>query len=573
MRPTIITEIPRASSSSLNVPSEHATSHNAHQEEDAQIHKSVLRLDAFLGEWLTPGYFELITPPPGSGLMIASAKAELLRREDYNNYPHLNAHAHHHVHSNSSSGQMWGMTSRGSSLSAHPGNGSGSEVHGLENLSSMAGALPRNGSIISSAGNSSYVGAQRAGSPNGGYVAPVPAYAISRSAEIPRGFVPHARDNCCDIDYQWDSMRGAMDWGDGGQYGEEWTEMHRRFRKGLQCLVDWYSAVENPTEMVTKERRGKDDDGKNDDECAIEDYEEEETESVVILVSHGAGCNALIGAITHQPVLMDVGLASLTMAVRKPEAEGGVRFASTSQNPRDASLAEFKEGSVPVHQYYNLEIFANTEHLHTQTPTASRHASIASVNRGRHSNTLSSPLAGVFASYEGGTGTRSSSATANLGSMRRSSGPTALAGRILWNNNGTGGGITVGSGVTSFTKPSDAPRSPSLGLWSPLPKSEESMEDDEDSFLPNFANSDPASKPTNGTVHEGYPISPSDRISPFPDVVTPPVEDEVKPTTPGVPQLGSGAGGLWGNPLPPGDAELLRDMSSMKRRWTVNERA
>lgn len=40
-----------------------------------------------------------------------------------------------------------------------------------------------------------------------------------------------------------------------------------------------------------------------------------------------------------------------------------------------------------------------------------------------------------------------------------------------------------------------------------------------------------------------------------------------------VPQLGHGAGGLWGSPRPPDDAERLRDMSSAKRRWTVNERA
>lgn len=35
---------------------------------------------------------------------------------------------------------------------------------------------------------------------------------------------------------------------------------------------------------------------------------------------------------------------------------------------------------------------------------------------------------------------------------------------------------------------------------------------------------------------------------------------------------GTGNGGLWGAPRPPGEAERLRDFSSSKRRWTVTER-
>jgi hypothetical protein len=47
--------------------------------------------------------------------------------------------------------------------------------------------------------------------------------------------------------------------------------------------------------------------------------EDEQEDLVLILVTHGAGCNALIGALTNQPVLLDVGMASLTMAVRREE--------------------------------------------------------------------------------------------------------------------------------------------------------------------------------------------------------------------------------------------------------------
>ncbi|KAK3062277.1 hypothetical protein LTR53_019447, partial [Teratosphaeriaceae sp. CCFEE 6253] len=37
-----------------------------------------VRVDAFLGEWLNPEYFDQITPPPPSPMMVATAKAELM---------------------------------------------------------------------------------------------------------------------------------------------------------------------------------------------------------------------------------------------------------------------------------------------------------------------------------------------------------------------------------------------------------------------------------------------------------------------------------------------------------------
>ncbi|MBE3048763.1 hypothetical protein IMZ48_40935, partial [Candidatus Bathyarchaeota archaeon] len=48
--------------------------------------KLVLRLDPFLGEWLSPDYFETIAPPPSAAVLLDQAKAELLRREDYTKY-------------------------------------------------------------------------------------------------------------------------------------------------------------------------------------------------------------------------------------------------------------------------------------------------------------------------------------------------------------------------------------------------------------------------------------------------------------------------------------------------------
>jgi hypothetical protein len=463
---------------------------------------------------------------------------------------------------------MWGQ----SPVAATPENG-------LENIGSLAEAMRRAGrsASVTSNGESRLI-------TGGAYVAPAPSYALSHNAEIPRGYVPHARDNCCDIDYQWDSMRDPLDWGDGGSYGEEWTAMHHRFRKGLQNLVDWYATHEHPADMVTKERR----DSVTASDDAIDDDEEDvETESVVILVSHGAGCNALIGAITHQPVLTDVGLASLTSAVRRPGKDekshgtGVDRIRGTNGAHADAS-----SGLVAIHQCYDLKLFASTEHL-TSTRSG-RSGSVTAQNRGRLSNALaSSPLNGNDTS-----GSRSSSAAASLGSMRRDSGASSrLASRLGLNTNGmSSGGITVGSGVTSFLK--QTPTSAVGGLWSPLRNTLDTPDEgDDDDFLPNFTSFDivsPSTKAEDAAKSAAEPPSTpktngngtgrnraDSRVSPraIPETESSHHEEEARNAVPALPQLGSGTGGLWGSPKPIGTIEIPRDLTSPKRRWTVTERS
>lgn len=538
--------------------------------------KTVLRLDAFLGEWLTPSYFELITPPPGSSLMLAGAKANLLRKEDYANNPNFAAY------NNAALGPAWVQTPTPTT-----------PITNLENMSSLAEALRRAGrsdsvTSVTSNGESRLM-------TGGAYVAPIPAYAISHNAEIPNGYVPHARDNCCSVDYQWDSMRGNLDWGDGGSLGEEWTSMHKRFRKGLQKLVDWYSVAENPSQMVTKERRVS----VTDDYVMVED-EDVEIETVVVLVSHGAGCNALIGAITHQPVLTDVGLASLTEAVRKPgvsevESDDLARVASG-----DSNTVSEASGLVAIHEYYDLKLFASSEHLSSNR--SSRASSVTAPmnppSRGRlgSSGFTSSPLSGgggggLFPAD--GSGSRSSSATANLVSMRRDSGSSSrMAGRLGLVTTGlNGGGITVGSGVTSFLR-----QTPAVGgLWSPLRNNLDTPDEDDDDFLPNFSSFDSAApsttaaKPSEPTVPAEVPSTPKQTnsngagrfrsdstVSPRSNAITngnatSATHDEEREKVSALRQLGSGAGGLWGSPKPLED-DIPRDLSSPKRRWTVNER-
>lgn len=559
------------------------------------IEKTVLRLDAFLGEWLTPGYFELITPPPGSSLMLASAKASLLRKEDYSNNPNFASY------NNATSIQNWAQVPTPTS-----------PVSGTDSMSSLAEALRRAGrsdsvtSVISNGESRLMTG--------GAYVAPVPTYAISHNAEIPNGYVPHARDNCCKVDYQWDSMRGALDWGDGGKLGEEWTSMHQRFRKGLQKLVDWYSVAENPTQMVTKERRQS----LSDDYVMVED-EDVEVESVVILVSHGAGCNALIGAITHKPVLTDVGLASLTEAERKPgvsevEGDGSRRFANGSSN----TVSE-PSGLVAIHEYYGLKLFASSEHLSSnrsaraQSMSASMNGSMNPPSRGRLSNAVlpASPLG-----TNGGTlfspseNTLGRSPSINVASLRRDSDSSSRSsGRLGLNTSGWNSGITVGSGMKSFLR--QTPAAGAGGLWSPLRNTLDSPVEDDDDFLPNFSNFDSAAPSTTAKTQEtaekkvedkpegkvqgaNRPITPKlingdvgtgrnrsdSRISPRTNVggistyAIHEEEEENHGKVSALPQLGSGAGGLWGSPRPlVGMGEdIPRDLSSSKRRWTVTER-
>ncbi|KAK3318768.1 hypothetical protein B0H66DRAFT_575436 [Apodospora peruviana] len=556
------------------------------------IRRSVLRLDAFLGEWLSPSYYELITPPPESVMMLASAKADLLKREDYSSYANFS----HHVYSNSqgSQGQLWSPIGRSSPAPSSAGD-------------EPEGSLSRSGSTSSQ--NDPSRRSSVAVSEANGYVAPVPHYAVSNNNTIPPGYVAHARDACVDIDYQWDSMRSPWDWGDGGSFPEEWTSMHRRFRKGIQGLVDWYSTAENPTEMVTKmvARNGrKASVASASSEFALEDDDDVETESIVILVSHGAGCNAMIGAITHQPVLMDVGMASLTMAVRKP-------LGDDSDASRRASNSSERGGeTLPIHQQYELKLFANTDHLRTPapTPSSSRSPSIAGLvngSRGRYSNSFSSSLNNF--SFNDASGSRASSANAALSSLRNGGSPASPRIPFMSNSARNGGGITVGSGVTSFqTRGFSLTRTPSIGLWSPT-SAQDDDDDDDDGMVLNFSHekhtaSASTAKATDANA-SGFETNASTALSNIhlSGVPSPESTEQVKTPMPTgdsgtemstpramdprgeyfpsseqqksldiTPDGTGGANGLWGGgPRPPDEADALRDLSSPKRRWSVTE--
>ncbi|KAI3317080.1 hypothetical protein HD806DRAFT_396892 [Xylariaceae sp. AK1471] len=577
------TQLAVPASSSANPHDLHSNPHKHHE-------KSVLRLDPFLGEWLSPEYFEHITPPPESALMLATAKAELLRRSSYHDYPHF----HIRVHSSTSS-HLWSNASSHNSATGTPTTQDPHSSSGLETLPHLADSLP--GHEGNSPGRPDLKGSRRPSQENHhapGYAFPVPSYALSTSDPIPKGYVAHARDACTTIDYQWDSSRDNLAWGDGGMLPEEWASMHQRFRRGLRRLVDWYGSTENPGEMVTKTAHGSRSSelarARDDDECS-------EIEDVVVLISHGAGCNALIGAITQQPVLADVAMSSLTMAKRRadfdPQKMGFTRDFSASS--LDAALPR---SSLTMSEMYELKLFANTDHLITPaTPAVNRPATLAELNpRARFETGYTSALKAInFGSLYGsspGSG-QGTPANASLGSIRKSSGgPSLIMGPSIYNANT--GGITVGSGMSTFsaTRP-DRSGSGTWGLWSPRQDSEEPDNEVETPMFLDFSHE----KATRGKEEEVEGTKQKDESSAL--LADAPITTSGERTTPlaqnqiqrqssehpheeehekfdevPVPRLWAGTGkvGLWGTPRPPGEAERLRDFSESKRRWTVTER-
>ncbi|KAL6884223.1 hypothetical protein HDV57DRAFT_450231 [Trichoderma longibrachiatum] len=528
---------------------------------------ALLRLDSFLGEWLSPEYFEMITPPPGPDFMMGSAKAELLRREDYSIYRDVSTPV-----SNQPATSKPALWSSPVSSPSQPNAPSGPDQGNTFSTSAMAAAL-------SSASQEQ----------KKGYMPPRPLHAVSSNGKIPDGFVAHARDSCVLVDFQWDSMRPPLAFGDGGKLPEEWTAMHQRFRSGLKRMVNWYATADFPDEMIGAPVN------ENDVSCSDSGYgedEEEEIETVIIIVSHGAGCNALIGAITHQPVLMDVGIASITAAVRRSDANYAKALAAASE--RKGSASEPPQASVD--ELYEIRLSASTEHLRsnsgasvTARPASPRNTWSPSARRGRTSAlaspTATGPFFSPFAFHEPApSGTRSNSANASVAAFtRRDSGSTRRSPRapppasVGYENEGSSAGGRKSA--------------PSPGLWAPSRPSvrlidvDEEAVDDYVNMFPDFDNK--RFKPLFDEKPKPAPEKPSSE--PFPELA-PAATITASPQRPifaapiklntdlsfGEPEEEmplSQLGGLWNLAMPPSEADRLRDLSQAKRRWTVNDRS
>ncbi|KAK9447942.1 uncharacterized protein V1518DRAFT_419271 [Limtongia smithiae] len=81
--------------------------------------------------------------------------------------------------------------------------------------------------------------------------------------------------------------------GRAGEYGERWRAMYERFSDGLASLVSLYGDSASPSVLDLSTN----------------------LDVVLVLVTHGAGCNALVGALSGAPILAEFGIASLSVAV------------------------------------------------------------------------------------------------------------------------------------------------------------------------------------------------------------------------------------------------------------------
>ena len=330
-------------------------------------HRVLLRVDAFLGEWLSPEYFDKITPPPGSKMMVASSKADLLHHGDTVNVTHTSNR------SSSGQGNFPGGWNNGSAKNSKAQN-SDDDAH-LADLSSLDQEMPRLGRANSHSVGSSpersrmtfIRKAERSPTPESPiYVPPIPAYAISPSQPIPPGYVSHARDACVKVDSLWDSLRPPLEWGSGGEYGEEWSAMHKRFRKGLHEMISWYRSHDDSETLKPIKDDSPESENFGSKETDI--YDDDETDTVLILVTHGAGCNALLGALTSQPVLLDVGMASLTMAVRKSVDYKRVSSPQSEDVPASPSRRRHSLIDLGISEDYEVKLTASTEHLRAGSP-------------------------------------------------------------------------------------------------------------------------------------------------------------------------------------------------------------
>lgn len=535
--------------------------------EHKRYRKAKLRVDAFLGEWLNKQYYEGITAPPPSPMMLATAKAELLENESVQIFrPTI-------VTKNSTdSNSLWG--------GGNASGGSSGRLSPLDDWSPVEDAIPPSPPRSRANSQNSPIGMEsgrrspfRPGSPllplaslvpkqePSIYRPPTPQYAVSASHLIPRGYVVHARNACTNVDYSWDSSRPPQSWGDGGEFGEEWSHMHKRIRKGLTSLVEWYSHGGGVNEEADDAIEFEKLDGQTGEDERQEDL-------VVILVTHGAGCNALMGALTGQPVLLDVGMASLTMAVRKHDAP---QTNATAPNLQ-------RRGSVDtgLSTIYEMKMVASTEHLRPGAELK-RAASPA----GRSEITTRDVLPRFQERLTARSNTNSS-----LGTIRRPS-AVSIPSAAKLNNSGKGG---ESDGNRSQSQPMTlglwtppASRSPGLQPQTAVQEQKRASVDSGESVKLDNSNSAPTSQPRSPPPNESdntsaarqshnniasYDGASDDSNDGSPTAGMKESDDVLSNIPPELSRRLSQQG-LWGSR--PSGAHVERRVRQPKRRWTVEQ--
>lgn len=123
------------------------------------------------------------------------------------------------------------------------------------------------------------------------------------------------------IDYVWDSTK----MGPSGDYGESWSSMHGRITSGLTHLLDHYNTNK------------------------YQNSASQQQPTTLILVSHGAACNPLVGSLLHLPILSVIGLASYCMLSTCPKS----LFHPTQISPFSTSSFSDSSFSKPYHHHHH----------------------------------------------------------------------------------------------------------------------------------------------------------------------------------------------------------------------------
>lgn len=153
--------------------------------------------------------------------------------------------------------------------------------------------------------------------------------------------------------------------------------MHRRFRRDLHSMRSWYR-----TSDIRRKPEASNEENQNGGEKSNKDNENDE-DTIVVLVTHGARCNALIGALTNQPVLLDVGIASPTMPVRKnhpPMVHESSSLTSSSDNISTTAPSASRRRSLiepDISHDYKIKLTASADHL----PSSQSFSSISLTQR------------------------------------------------------------------------------------------------------------------------------------------------------------------------------------------------
>lgn len=459
--------------------------------------------------------------------MVAGAKADLLRREVYSNLtPKV-------VTPTGGFPGGWGSSFVPSDTDKDDTLVSPTQRDRTDSMGSVNSATSRvSGKPITKVPGSLNV-------ENAAYVPPVPHYAVSGSDPIPPGYVAHSKDACVDVDFQWDSMREPQDWGNGGEYGEEWSSMHKRFRRGLALLVNWYRQNNDPPKRSSTPSTSRE-----SDDSSTEAETDEDTDLVIILVTHGAGCNALIGAMTNQPALLDVGMASLTMAVLRPNPTHQNTPVSTPVVTPAHSRASSR--STTLYDEYDIKFINSTEHIRRSSnasATSSRPPSVSALpyrppNRYNANGSLANPFVEPITL---GDPVRAIPQSGNFGSIRRTA-------------------SVASSGLHKSYTP--VVRG-SIGLWSaPIKTDEEAVEEggEGDDMVLNFGDLSISSPPSPPQVAELKLERKLERkLSSNHDEAG----DDIAPLS----------GGLWGAPRAPAEAGVVPEREpGIKRRWTINDK-